>query len=389
MPYNFDEIVPRHNTDSVKYNLPKNLPPDLIPLWVADMDFKAPPEVLEKLREIVDHGIFGYTSPQGDGYFQAVSQWFEKYFAFKPKPSWLVPVPGVVLALGVAIRALTRPGDGVLIQQPVYHPFASVIEGNQRLLVVNPLTLAQGKYSLDFDDFEEKIRAHKVKLFILCNPHNPVGRVWSSEELTQMGEICLKHQCLIVSDEIHCDFTRSGHKHKVLATISPELAQSSIICTAPSKTFNLAGLQVSNIFIPNDALRDKFVQELRQMGCENLTSMGLAAGQAAYERGGDWLEELKIYLEGNLNCLKDFLSQHPNLQLVEPEGTYLLWLDCSALKLSPAELEELFFKKARLWLDSGVKFGQGGEQFYRLNPTCPRSVLQVALGRLGEALKTI
>ena len=386
MPYNFDEIVSRHNTDSVKYNIPQSLSPDLIPLWVADMDFKAPPEVLAKLREVVEHGVFGYTSPQGGGYFQAVSQWFEKKFAFKPEPSWLVPVPGVVLALGVAIRALTRPGDGVLIQPPVYHPFMGVIEANQRQVVLNPLIYAHGKYSLDLVDFEEKIK-QGVKLFILCSPHNPVGRVWSSEELAAMGEICLKHQCRIVSDEIHCDFTRAGHKHKVLATVSPELAQNSIICTAPSKTFNLAGLQVSNIFIPNDALREKFVQELQRINCEHLTSMGLAAGQAAYERGGDWLDALKVYLEGNLKCLKDFLSQHPELQLVEPEGTYLLWLDCSGLKLSAAELEELFLKKARIWLDSGEKFGQGGEQFYRINPTCPRSVLQAALNRLGEALK--
>lgn len=385
MKYDFDRIISRVKTDSIKYDWIAKLgrPSDTIPLWVADMDFPAPQEVLDRLVEVARHGIFGYCEA-GEGYFAAVHNWFTRWFDFSPDPQWLVRAPGVVFALGVAIRSLTKPGDGVLIQEPVYHPFAGMIKANDRQVVNNGLIYRDGRYELDLADFEAQIVANRVRLFLLCNPHNPVGRVWTRAELTAMGDICLKHDCLVVSDEIHCDFVRPGHRHLVWAGLSPEMAARSIVCTAPSKTFNLAGLQAANIFIPDENIRALFKAELQKIGYGELNAMGLAAAQAAYERGRDWLNQLKDYLEGNLVFLQIALAGLPGIKVVEPEGSYLVWLDCTQTGLSAQDLDTLFSRRARLWLNEGSLFGASGAGFFRLNLACPRPVLAEAVERLKQ-----
>jgi len=385
MKYNFDQIISRRNTDSIKYDwiTRQNRPVDTIPLWVADMDFPAPQEVLDRLAAVARHGIFGYVEA-GEAYFQAAKNWFVRWFDFIPEPHWLVRTPGVVFALGVAIRSLTSVGDSVLIQEPVYYPFAGMIRANGRRVVNNGLIYDHGRYELDLVDFEEKIVQNQTRLFILSNPHNPVGRVWTEEELTAMGRICLRHDCLVVSDEIHCDFVRSGHRHLVWAGLSAELAAKSIVCTAPSKTFNLAGLQAANIFIPDDGIRARFQEELRKTGYGELNAMGLAAAQASYEQGRDWLDQLKNYLEGNLFSLKNFMADLSGIKVVEPEGTYLVWLDFTEAGLSARELDDLLSCQARLWLNEGSQFGSAGAGFYRLNLACPRPLLAEALDRLGK-----
>ncbi len=390
MKYDFDRIVPRHNTDCAKYDcaVKTGKPADVIPLWVADMDFPAPQEVIDRLVEAARHGIFGYAEV-GEGYFQAVADWFRRRFDFHPEPQWLVTTPGVVFAVATAIRGLTEPGGAVLIQEPVYHPFARMVQANGRQVVNNALTARSGKYGLDLADFERQIVDHKVRLFILCSPHNPVGRVWTEAELTALGEICLRHGCLVLADEIHCDFVRPGHRHRGFASLSPDFAQISVTATAPSKTFNLAGLQAANIFIPNPALRKKFQKAKAETGYGELNNMGLAAGRAAYEHGQDWLEQLLAYLEGNLALVKQALAAFSQIKVVEPEGTYLLWLDLRGLGLSDGALDDLLTYRARLWLDEGQKFGEAGRGFYRLNLACPRPVLEEAMRRLKEALGTL
>lgn len=388
MKYDFDEIIDRRNTNSLKYDFAKEsgLPEDVLPLWVADMDFKTPEEVTKALVKSARHSIFGYTEVKED-YFNSLSSWFLDGFDFDIQPQWLVKTPGVVFAIALAIRAFTRKGDAVLIQKPVYYPFSETILANERKLVNNPLVYEEGKYHIDFKDFENKIIENKVKLFILCSPHNPVGRVWTRDELINIGKLCLKHNCLIVSDEIHCDFIYNGYKHHVFSTIAPEFLNSSIICTAPSKTFNLAGLQISNILIANKELRCGFERELNKTGYSQHNTMGLAACQNAYEYGRDWLNHLQNYLTENLNYLRGFLKERlPQIKLIEPEGTYLVWLDCKALGLSQKELDSLVTHKAKLWLDSGTLFGAEGWGFQRINIACPKAVLEEALLRLEKTI---
>ncbi len=386
MKYDFDEIVERHHTDCAKYDLIAKLgkPADTIPLWVADMDFKVPPEVSAQLMEMVRLGVYGYAAEGDDSYFQALSDWFEVNHGFLPEPQWVIKAPGVVFSLASAIRALTGPGDSLIIQEPVYHPFARMININERIVVNSSLIYDGGRYRMDLVDFEKKIIDHKVKVFVLCSPHNPVGRVWSREELLAVGEICLKHDCLVVSDEIHCDFVRPGHRHCSWLTLPPEHVQNVVVCTAPSKTFNLAGLQASNMFIPNSHLREKVKLAINQAGYDGLSVPGLVACRAAYRLGRDWLDQLKDYLEGNLAAIKQAATALPGLKVVEPEGTYLVWLDFKDLGLTLEELDELLTVKARLWLDEGQKFGPAGRGFYRLNMACPRATLKKALGRLKD-----
>jgi cystathionine beta-lyase len=389
MNYDFDRMVSRYGTNSVKYDFADtyHMPEDILPLWVADMDFPVAPGIQEALRTCADHGIFGY-SETGADYFQALSNWYRQYFQFSIEPEWVVKTPGVVYAIVQAIRAFTREGDSVMIQQPVYYPFAQSIEQNHRVLVNNPLVYSNGRYTINFQDFEDKIKKNNVKLFILCSPHNPVGRVWTQEELKKMGEICLRHHVLVAADEIHSDFVYPGHTHTVFATLGEEYLQNSIICTAPSKTFNLAGLQVSNIMIANPKLRKAFEDTSEQNGYSNLNLMGLAACQAAYETGREWLEELKDYLKGNLDFMRSFLKEEiPEAVLVEPEGTYLVWVDFSSLGYSPRELDHFMSHRAKVWLDGGTMFGEGGAGFQRFNIACPRSTLKEALNQIAFALK--
>lgn len=388
MPYEFNKIIDRRNTNSLKYDfaIERGRPKDVLPLWVADMDFQAPAEVLEALSQAVAHGIFGYTDVKKD-YFETVHAWFLKHFGWDTKEEWLIKTPGVVFAIALAVKAFTQEGEGVLIQQPVYYPFEETIRLNKRNLVINELVYQAGVYSIDYEDFEHQIIENKVKLFILCNPQNPVGRVWTAKELTRMGDICLKHNVLVVSDEIHCDFTYPGFQHTVFANINEAFGQNSITCTAPSKTFNLAGLQVSNIFIPNSALRNQFIAELDRSGYSQLNTLGLIACKAAYQYGEPWLRELRAYLYENLNFVREYLKEYlPMVKLVEPEGTYLVWLDFSALQLSHKEMKELIMNKAKLWLDAGQMFGKSGYGFERINIACPRDILKQALDQLAHAI---
>jgi cystathionine beta-lyase len=389
--YDFDEIIPRRGTGCVKYDSAarRGRPADVIPLWVADMDFRAPREVVDRLVVAARHGIFGYADCVDDGYYQAVAGWFARYFDFHPEPEWLVTSPGVVFAQSVALSGLTEPGEAVLIQEPVYHPFAKMIRASGRRVIESGLVYGDGGYTIDLDDFERKITQERVRMFILCSPHNPVGRVWTKGELTALGEICLRRDCLVFADEIHCDFTRPGHRHQTFAALSPELAARTVMATAPSKTFNLAGLQGANIFIPDPELRRRYCLAQERTGYGELNNMALAAGRAAYEHGRDWLEQLLAYLEGNLGLLREAAAAWPGISLVEPEGTYLAWLDMRGLGLAPAALDDLITSRARLWLDEGRKFGPSGEGFYRLNLASPRPVLREALGRLDTALKSL
>lgn len=388
MSYDFDKITDRRGTNSLKYDFAKERgkPEDVLPLWVADMDFPAPPSVLEKLEGAVHHGIFGYSEGK-EPYFAAVQSWFRRNFQWEVQRRWLVKTPGVVFAVATAIRAFTEPGDGVMIQQPVYYPFSEAILNNGRKLINSPLRLTDGHYEMDFEDMEAKFRTGQVKLFILCSPHNPVGRVWTEDELRRVGQLCLRYGVLVVSDEIHCDFTYPGFRHHVLATLSPEIADITVTCTAPSKTFNLAGLQTSNIFISSDTLRHAFREELAAAGYSQLNQLGLVACQAAYEGGQEWLDGLRSYLNGNLAYVRSYLKEKiPQVHLIEPEGTYLIWLDFRDLGLTEELREELIVSKAHLWLDSGAMFGPDGEGFERINIACPRATLQEALSRLESAI---
>lgn len=389
MKYEFDRIIDRKGTNCLKYDFAaeRGKPEGILPLWVADMDFQTAPEIVNRLEKAAGHGIFGYTEAKEDYYF-AVASWYERHFNWKVEKKWLLKTPGVVFALAAAVRAYTEEGDGVLLQQPVYYPFSEVIRDNKRVIVNNSLRLIDGHYEIDFEDFEEKIIRGKVKLFLLCSPHNPVGRVWKEWELRKLGDICLKHHVIVVSDEIHSDFTYSGNVHRIFASLDERYKDISVVCTAPSKTFNLAGLQVSNIFIPDPILRRRFKEAVRQTGYSQLNGLGLAACQAAYEEGESWLKQLKEYLQGNLSYVREYLKENlPQISLIEPEGTYLLWLDFRKLGLTEPEREELIVKKAKLWLDSGAMFGEDGEGFERINIACPGSILEKALHQLKYAIE--
>ena len=388
MPFDFDTVPNRRGTNCFKYDFAREMgmPEDVLPLWVADMDFPTAPAVLERLHALAEHGIFGYTGVK-DAYFSAVHNWYAQRFGWETQRSWLVTTPGVVFAIAIAIRAFTQKGDAILIQQPVYYPFANKVTENDRQLVVNPLVLKNGRYEMYFADMERKIVDYHVKMLLLCSPHNPVGRVWTKEELLRVGEICQKHGVLVVSDEIHADFTYAGHTHRVFASVKSEFANFTITCTAPSKTFNLAGLQNSNIFIPNRQLRHAYKKELSACGCGGTNCMGMAACQAAYEAGADWLEQLKQYLAGNLAYIRQFLREKlPEIALIEPEGTYLVWLDLRKLGLTEQQQRQLIVQDAKLWLDTGTLFGQGGEGFERINIACPRTTIEQAMQRLEHAV---
>ncbi|MDR3294238.1 MAG: pyridoxal phosphate-dependent aminotransferase [Clostridiales Family XIII bacterium] len=387
MKYDFDEIIERRGSNSLKYDCAeeRGMPDGLLPLWVADMDFRTPPPVVEALKEVAAHGIFGYSMAK-EPYYAALQAWFSRHFRYETEREWIVQSPGVVFAISTAVRAFSGEGDGVLIQRPVYYPFSSSIRANGRKIINSPLVLEDGKYLIDFEDFERKIVENHVGLFIFCSPHNPVGRVWTEEELKRTGEICLKHGVVVVSDEIHCDFVFPGHRHTVFAGISPAFADISLTCTAPSKTFNMPGLQISNILIPNRNLRQRFKQEIHKTGYDEMNVFGLAACRSAYADGGEWLDALRAYLLGNLNFLRGYIKEQlPGIKLIEPEGTYLAWLDCRALGLSAGELDDWVVKKAGLWLDGGVMFGEEGAGFQRINIACPRSLLQQALAQLKGA----
>lgn len=390
MEYNFDQVHNRTGTNAIKYNYRLlNKPDGIIPLWVADMEFQAPAEVIDALHQEVTHGIFGYNTP-GAEYFDALQQWFSKRFDWEVQREWLVSCPGVVYALNTAVKAFTKPKESVLIFQPVYAPFAGVVNDNDRNLVISELVRQDGQYRIDFEDLEQKITANEVKMLILCSPHNPVGRVWTRQELAQIAGLCVKHHVLIVSDEIHADFVYTPHQHTVCAGISPEISELTITCTAPSKTFNLAGLQASNVFIANPELRRSFQEALKASGFHGLNNMGIVGCQTAYQYGEAWLEQLLIYLQGNISFANEFLKEHlPQVRITPIQGTYLLWLDFRELGLSAEALDTFLTEKAGLWLNAGPMFGQGGEGFQRMNIACPRATLMQAMEQLKDAVMNL
>ena len=386
---NFDEPVDRRNTDCLKYDFAKRkgMPEDVLPLWVADMDFKTSSYIEDVLVERAKEAIFGYSEVQTP-YFQAVANWMKIHHNWEVKRTWLVKTPGVVFALAMAVKAFTDPGDSVIIQSPVYYPFSEVITDNGRNIVSSDLYLgADDRYHMDYADFEKKIIENNVKLFLLCNPHNPVGRVWTKEELEKVGDICLKHNVLVVSDEIHADFVFKG-QHQVFTAIKKEYEDITLSCTAPSKTFNLAGLSLSNIFIPNRELKRQFKAELKAAGTGLMGVMGLVACQTAYEKGEEWYHAMKSYVQANIEFTKQYVEEDlPGVKMIDHEGTYLVWLDFRETGLGVDELEDLIIHKAKLWLDSGKIFGKNGEGFQRINVACPRSTVKEALDRIKEAMQ--
>ena len=380
----FDKITDRTGTNAIKYDLAeaRNKPKDAISLWVADMDFPTAPCVQKAIAEKAAHGIFGYSRPDSR-YYAALKKWFKERHNYNIQDEWVVNTPGVCFALATAIRAFTKEGESVLVQKPVYYPFFNMIKNLNRKVVNSPLELKNGHYEINFQDFEDKIVSEKVKMFILCSPHNPGGRVWKKEELLRISEICLEHNVLVVSDEIHSDITFEGHTHTVYGTLSPAAAENSIICTAPSKSFNLAGLQFSNIIIPGAKLRVDFLRELDRTGYDEPSLMGIVAATAAYSEGAEWFDEAKSYIWKNIQFAKNYIEENcPKIKVIVPEGTYLLWLDFSGLGLTDKEINGRILNNAKVWLDSGSMFGSEGEKFQRINCATPRAILKEALERI-------
>lgn len=387
----FDRIVDRRGTNCLKYDfaVKRGMPEDVLPLWIADMDFQTSSYVQDALCRQAEHGIFGYGDGQEE-YFGAVRDWLESHHGYVVSEDWLIKTPGVVFALAAAVRAFTEPGEGVLLQLPVYYPFKEVIEDNGRVVVSNTLRLgADNRYHIDFEDFEAKIRENNIRLFFLCNPHNPVGRVWSREELERLGDICCRLGVVVVSDEIHADFAFRG-KHLVFAGLKKEFEEITVTCTSPSKTFNLAGLQISNIFVANPRLREALRKQVAAAGYSQPNVLGITACQAAYLDGEEWYRAMLGYVGANIEFVRRFVEERlPGVTMTEHEGTYLVWLDFRGTGLDTEELEELIIHRAGLWLDSGKIFGESGRGFQRINAACPRAVLEEALERIARELRVV
>lgn len=388
MAYDFDKITDRKNTFAIKLDLAaaRNKPLDAIPLWVADMDFPTAPCIQTALEKAVQHGIFGYSRPDAR-YYDALKNWFKTRHNFEFENEDVVNTPGVVFAIAAAIRAFTEKRDGVLIQKPVYYPFENAIKSNERRVVNNPLVYKNGRYEIDFDDFEKKIVEENVKLFIFCSPHNPGGRLWKKEELAKINRICLKHNVIVVSDEIHSDIVFGENEHTVYANLSEEAAQNSIICTSPSKSFNLAGLQFSNIIVKNKKLRLALKKEIDKTGYDEPPLIGIVAATAAYSEGAEWFDAVKEYIWQNVLFVEKYFAENcPKIKVVKPEGSYLVWLDFSAFtELSSQEISDRILNKAKVWLDDGTMFGSEGEKFERINAASPRCVLQKAVEQISRA----
>lgn len=387
MKYDFDKVIERRGTDSTKWEYMPDTPNsnEVLPLWVADMDFMCPQPVIEALKTKVEHGIYGYAS-RSSSYWEAITGWFKRRHNWEIKEDWIIHSPGVLPAITLAIMTFTNPGDKIILQPPVYPPFHAVVEKNGRKIVYNQLIKHNGLYVMDYQNLENKID-DRVKMIILCSPHNPGGRVWDEEELLRLGEICLKHKILIISDEIHCDLLFTGYKHTPISSLSEELAQNTITCISASKTFNMGGLTTSANFIPNPEIRALFNNTLESMELDTGNLFGMAALEAAFRYGDEWLNELLEYLEGNLNYLvKYFIEKIPQIKPMIPQGSYLVWLDCRELKLTPPELMSFMMNTAKVRLNDGQTFGPGGEGFLRMNLACPRSILEEGLERIANAI---
>ncbi len=394
--FDFDREINRRGTRSTKWefkivskevvNLGDPDPDDpterLLPLWVADMDFQSPPAVIDALVERARHGIFGYAR-QTAAYYDAIIGWSERHYGWRYEADWVATSPGVIPALSMAIQAFTSPGDKVLIQRPVYHPCTYMIEENDRVVASNSLALAGDRYSMDFDNLARLTADPGVKLAVLCNPHNPVGRLWGPAELRAFGEICLANDVYIVADEIHCDLLMPGHTFTPFASLDPSFARNSLTCMAPSKTFNLAGTKLSHIIIPDQDQKAKFVAAQRRAGTWGVGNFALAAAEAAYTHGDAWLDELRVYLARNYELMKTYFAEHmPQIKVFPLEGTFLVWVDFRALGLSSEARKTLMMEKAHVYLDEGELFGPEGEGFERFNIACPRHILLEALQRI-------
>ncbi len=387
--YDFDKIIDRKGTGAIKFDLAKKRghSEDELSLWVADMDFLSADEIIEDLKKRAAHGIFGYTVPDEE-YKHVVASWFEKHHGYRPKEDWFVLTPGVVFGLSAAVRAFTKAGDSVLIQPPVYYPFFNVIKDNDRVVVENRLKYEGGKYSIDFEDLERKLASKEPKMMIFCTPHNPVGKIWTKEEVTKVATLCAKYGVILAADEIHCDFAWEGHEFYSAARLPEDLLKNTVICTAPSKTFNLAGLQISNIFIPDAKKKAAFERAIYITGYDEPNAFGLVACKSAYSRGENWLSSAKKYIRENIDYLNEYVKKNiPELYVVPTEGTYLVWIDFKETGLSGKELDDFIKDKAKLWLDEGSIFGGDAGSFQRINVACSREYLKEALKRLELALK--
>lgn len=379
MKYNFDEVINRRNTGSVKWDLDKE---EVIPMWVADMDFKVAEPILEAMKKRLEHGIFGYAI-MSERYYEAEINWWEKRHNFVIKKDWIIPTTGVIPALAAIVQAFTVEGDKVIINSPVYNYFNTSITNNKCEVVVNNLIYEENSYKFDFEDFEKKVSDEKVKIFILCNPHNPGGRVWTYEELKKIGEICIKHKVIIVADEIHRDLVYKKYTYTPMASINNEILMNTITCTAPSKTFNIAGLKIANIVTSNEELRKKIDKSLNINEAIEPNIFGIEALIAAYNEGEEWLNQVLEYLEENRDYLVDFIKENiPELKVMIPEGTYLVWIDCSNLKISAKELGKRLLREEKIRLSYGGVYGDNGKDFIRINIACTKNTLKQVLKKI-------
>lgn len=384
MRYDFDEVIPRRGTNSYKWDTETE--EDVLPMWVADMDFRTAPAVVDALKKRVEHGIFGYTKVPSE-YYDSIVDWFRRKHNWTIERDWIIYTTGVVPALSAIIKALTSPGDKILVQTPVYNCFFSSIRNNGCEIVTNPLIYINGTYQVNFDDLEKKAADPKVKLLLLCNPHNPAGRVWTKQELVRIGKICLQNDTLVVADEIHCELVFPGHTYTPFASVSEEFLMHSVTCTSPSKAFNLAGLQIANIISADTNIRMRIEKAINVNEVCDVNPFGIEALMAAYNNSEEWLDKLNHYLFANYNYLKNYFKEHlPQFPVIRLEGTYLVWIDCSVLKLPSKEIVKTLLKRGKIRVNEGSLYGEAGDDFIRINIAYPRQTLIDGLNRIRRAL---
>ena len=390
MKYNFDEIIDRTGTSCVKWDIREMFfkKQDVLPMWVADMDFKTPDFIVDAVKQRAEHPVYGYTI-RPESYYTSLINWIDKKHRWKIDKDWVIFSPGIVPAVNMAVMAYTKPGDKIIVQPPVYFPFFGAVKDNGRQLVNNQLKLNNGRYDMDFEDLEKQIDS-RTRMVIISNPHNPGGSAWTKEELTRLGEICIKHNLILISDEIHSDLAIPPNKHTVAANLSKEIAGVTVTMMAPSKTFNLAGMASSSVIISNEKLRNDFQIMLDRVhvGMGNL--FGMVASEAAYTHGEEWLNQMLIYVKGNIDFMEEYISKNiPKVKMIRPEATYMVWLDFRELAMDNDTLKQFIIERAGLGLNDGPVFGPGGEGFQRINLACPRAYVEEAMNRLENAIKTL
>ncbi len=388
MKYNFDEIIDRSNTASVKYDLRKMIfgTEQVIPMWVADMDFRTPPFILEAIKKRAEHPVLGY-SVRPDSYYESIQSWLLRHHDWSIEKDWICFSPGIVAALNMAVLAFTKPADCIIIQPPVYFPFYGAVKDNGRKLLLNSLKIVNGRYEMDLQDFEQLCKKG-AKMVLISNPHNPGGNAWTKDELKALADICIKYDVLMVSDEIHCDLVNMGYRHTILASLSKKIASKTITMMAPSKTFNIAALSTSSVIISNTKLRLKYNELVQGLHIDMGNVFGAVASIAAYEQGDEWLSQLLVYINSNIDFLEKFLREKvPQIKMMRPEATYMAWLDCSGLGMDHQELNEFMINKAGIGLNPGIQFGKEGAYFMRINLACPLSTLKASLSQLEKAVK--